>query len=51
MYLFMCMHLVVLGEADCAQEYAALFLGFAGAGRVCKLQITGLQARCVGGGY
>lgn len=29
MSLYMCTQLV-LGEADCAQEYAALFLGFAG---------------------
>lgn len=34
MSLFMCMQLVVLGGADCAQEYAALFLGFAGTGSV-----------------
>lgn len=50
MSLFMCMQLVVLGEADCAQEYAALFLGFAGTGSVCELQIAGPQTRCVGGG-
>lgn len=42
MSLFMCMQLVLLGGADCAQEYAALFLGFAGTGTFCKLQIAGL---------
>lgn len=30
MSAFMCMQLVVLEEAGCAQEYAVLFLGFAG---------------------
>lgn len=29
MSAFMCMQLIILGEADCAQEYAVLFLGFA----------------------
>lgn len=30
MSAFMCMQLVVLEEAGCVQEYAVLFLGFAG---------------------
>lgn len=47
---FMCTQLV-LGEADCAQEIAALFLGFAATESVCELRIAGPQTRCVGGSY